>query len=337
MPVFSYGVLESLLVIAPIFSLESMTAKSPGAAQSDAKPPRESLSREARAVVDWFDGHDSVAVAFSGGVDSSVVLAAALRSSARSVIAVTARSPSVAKWQLELSVSIADQLGASHRIIDTDEVEQPAYSANDSRRCFHCKSTLYETLQRICESPICESPICESPLSDGILCVSGTNADDLGDYRPGIAAGDEAGVRKPLADLGFTKAIVRDIATEFGLPNADLPASPCLASRIAYGVSVTPERLERVERAEDYLRSLGLSQIRVRVHEGELARIEVPIDQLSRLLEGSVRTDLSAHLQGLGFQYVTIDLQGFSSGSMNRQLVSLQSVEPRRNQSREML
>ena len=326
MPVFSYDALVNLHeIITPNLSFDCMSVKSPDLSQSDTQPTRETLSGEARRLVDWFEGHDAVAVAFSGGVDSSVVLAAALRSSARSVIAVTARSPSVAKWQLELSESVANQLGATHRIIDTNEVDLPAYSANDSRRCFYCKSTLYETLRRICQTTF----------SEDTLCVSGTNADDLGDYRPGIAAGDEAGVRKPLADLGFSKAIVRDIATEFGLPNADLPASPCLASRIAYGVSVTPERLVRVERAEDYLRSLGLSDFRVRLHEGELARIEVPIDQISRLLGDAVRSELAAHLTELGFRYVTIDLQGFSSGSMNRQLVSLQSVDSRRNDLRE--
>ena len=296
-----------------------MTVQSLGASQSDALPTRTQLSNAASALVQWFDDHESVAVAFSGGVDSSVVLAAALRSSARSVVAVTARSPSVAKWQLDLSIAVADQLGATHQIIDTNEVELLAYSVNDSSRCFHCKRTLYETLQRICKHS----------LSDEMICVSGTNLDDLGDYRPGISAGDEAGVRKPLADLGITKAIVREIAAELGLPNADLPASPCLASRIAYGVGVTPERLRRVELAEDYLRSLGLAPLRVRLHEGELARIEVPLEQFPQLMEESVRVKLTAHLTGLGFQYVTIDLMGFSSGSMNRQLVSLLSAEPR--------
>jgi uncharacterized protein len=264
-------------------------------------------------LVDWFDGFDSIAVAFSGGVDSSVVLAAAMRSSSRSVLAVTARSPSVAAWQLELAESIARQLGASHRVIETHEVELQAYRVNDAGRCFHCKTALYGTLQQLCEGLG----------TKGTTLVSGTNADDLGDYRPGIVAGDEAGVRKPLAELGITKAMVRDLAGEFGLSNAQLPASPCLASRIAYGVEVTPERLRRIEDAENFLRTLGLGNVRVRLHESELARIEVPIGDLAALTCESVRSDLASRLVELGFRYITLDLQGFSSGSMNRQLVSL--------------
>lgn len=291
----------------------SDSAQRPGPLSSPPSPL--ALSGDAVALVEWFDGHDSVAVAFSGGVDSSVVLAAALRSSARSVIAVTARSPSVAGWQLELAASVATQLGATHRIIETREVELPEYSANDSDRCFHCKRTLYASLHQLCQSQTPERS----------TLVSGTNADDLGDYRPGIAAGDDAGVQKPLAELGLGKAVVRDIARQFQLSNADLPASPCLASRIAYGVRVTPERLQRVEQAEEFLRLSGLENVRVRLHEGELARIEVPIDQISALMVEPVRTKLSARLVELGFRYITMDLQGFASGSMNRQLVSLQS------------
>lgn len=273
-----------------------------------------SLSPVAAELIGWFDGRGDIVVAFSGGVDSSVVLAAALRSSARSVTAVTAVSPSVARWQIELAESVADHLGAEHRLIETHEVELPEYRVNDSSRCFYCKSTLYETLGRL-------SAAVSSRQS---TIVSGTNADDLGDYRPGIAAGDEAGVLKPLAELGIDKAVVREIADQFGLPNAALPASPCLASRIAYGVAVTPGRLEQVERAESYLRTLGLRDVRVRLHEGELARIEVNLDQIAVLAQDPIRSELSKHMVQLGFRYVTLDLQGFSSGSMNRQLVPLQ-------------
>lgn len=289
---------------------------------------QERLSSQANALIAWFDDYESIAVAFSGGVDSSVVLAAALRSSAlrssvRSVTALTARSPSVAMWQLELAESIANELGATHQIIDTNEVDLPAYNVNDSGRCFHCKQTLYQFLLSTCES--LSAGQSEGQWLADTICVSGTNADDLGDYRPGITAGDQAGVRKPLAELGLCKADVRAIATEFGLSNADLPASPCLASRIAYGVSVTRERLSRVEQAEDYLRTSGLRNVRVRLHEGELARIEVPADQIAGLMQEPTRSAISDRMVELGFQYVTIDLQGFSSGSMNRPLVSLQS------------
>ena len=264
-------------------------------------------------LIRWFDGRGEIAVAFSGGVDSSVVLAAALRSTAPAVTAVTAVSPSVATWQLELAQSVARHLGATHRLMETHEVELPEYQVNDGSRCFHCKSTLYQTLHQLCQSPT---------LREATI-VSGTNADDLGDYRPGIAAGDQAGVLKPLAELKIDKAGVREIAHRFGLPNASLPASPCLASRIAYGVPVTVERLQRVEKAEDLLRDLGLANVRVRYHEGDLARIEVPADQIARLTEAPLRTQLSTQFSAIGFRYITLDLQGFSSGSMNRQLVSL--------------
>lgn len=267
-------------------------------------------------LVDWFAGHRRVVVAFSGGVDSSVVLAAAMRSEAESVIAVTAQSPSVAAWQIQLAQSIAEQLAATHQIIQTDEVELPAYRANDSNRCFHCKSTLYESLGQWCRT---------ANIGD-VTIVSGTNADDLGDYRPGIAAGDAVGVRKPLADLGYGKETVRKVAKHFQLSNHDLPASPCLASRIAYGVSVTPTRLKQVEEAEDFLRSIGLKTVRVRFHEGDLARIEVPADQIAMLVDERIRSRLTERLIELGFRFITIDLQGFSSGSLNRQLVPLQSL-----------
>ncbi|QEF97428.1 NAD synthetase [Stieleria maiorica] len=275
----------------------------------------ESMPVESRAaeLIEWFRGRGVIAVAFSGGVDSSVVLAAALASAADSVTAVTAVSPSVARWQIELAESIATHLGADHRLIETDEVSLPQYSVNDASRCFHCKSTLYQTLDRLCQSPDLDSA----------TIVSGTNADDLGDYRPGIAAGDRAGVLKPLAELGIDKSGVRALARHFGLPNASLPASPCLASRIAYGVRVTPERLGQVEQAEELLRAMGLANVRVRYHEGGLARIEVPADQISKLADAPVRTKLSQRLTEIGFRYVTLDLQGFASGSMNRQLVSL--------------
>lgn len=270
-------------------------------------------SRDNQALVTWFDGCDEVVVAFSGGVDSSVVLAAALRSSAGNVTAVTARSPSVPAWQIELAETVARQLGADHQIMETAEVELPAYRVNDPSRCFHCKSTLYASLHQLSRA---------AGFATATI-VSGTNADDLGDYRPGINAGDDAGIRKPLAELGLGKPAVRSLAKAFGLSNADLPASPCLASRIAYGVEVTPQRLAQVERAENYLRALGFAGFRVRLHDGELARIEVPAERISELTDEAVRQKLVQHFVELGFRYVTIDLQGFSSGSMNRQILSI--------------
>jgi uncharacterized protein len=241
-----------------------------------------------------------------------VVLAAAGRSGTE-VLAVTADSPSVARWQLELAGRIAADLRIPHRVIATDEVQRPEYAANDARRCFHCKSTLYQTIDQFCRQLA----------RDHAVVVSGTNRDDLGDYRPGIEAGRRSGVRTPLAELGLGKEAVRRIARSFGLDNADLPASPCLASRIAYGVSVTVERLRRIEQAEDFLRSRGLSDLRVRLHDSELARIEVPTQRIGWLADDRQRTAVTEKLLSLGFRYVTLDLQGLRSGSMNRQLVSI--------------
>jgi uncharacterized protein len=273
------------------------------------------FSQELRIVVDWFDreAEHGVAVAFSGGVDSSVVLAAAFRSRARPVLALTARSPSVAGWQLDWADKVAKQIGAEHVLVDTNEVDLPHYSVNDSRRCYFCKHTLYQHLDRWLRKQG----------HNHTVVVSGTNADDLGDYRPGIQAGREAAVRTPLAELGYGKSLVRKLAAELGLANADLPASPCLASRIAYGVAVTPERLRRIEQAEATLWELGLGDLRVRLHEGELARIEVLPDQLMSLVSSPSRRQVVEKLLDLGFRYVTVDLQGFSSGSMNRTLVSI--------------
>lgn len=260
-------------------------------------------------LIRWIDQHPRVVVAFSGGVDSSVVAAAAARSKSHAV-AVTADSASVARWQIDIAKQVANEIGIEHRFVQTDEGLLPQYRQNDSQRCFHCKSTLYEALSAIA------SDIADP--ADETTLLSGTNADDLGDYRPGIEAGKRAGVMTPLADLGFGKAEVRELAQRFGLSNHQLPASPCLASRIAYGTEVTPERLSRVERAEAWLRERGFTDCRVRLHEGELARIEVPKAQVKVLVEMETTLDLSAVFQGFGFRFVTVDLRGLQSGSLNR-------------------
>lgn len=256
---------------------------------------------------------DRIIVAFSGGVDSSVVAAAAVRAAPRTAIAITARSPSVAGWQLETARRVAGEIGIAHRVIATDEWERDAYRRNDLRRCFYCKETLYEHL-------------CGIPEAADSVILSGTNADDLGDYRPGIEAGRAAGVRTPLADLGLGKADVRELARELELSNAELPASPCLASRIAYGVAVTPERLSRVEAAEQWLRERGVSDVRVRVHQDELARIELPSDELARFAESGQLGALHEALRGLGFRFVAVDAGGLRSGSLTPQLVSIRTT-----------
>ncbi len=277
---------------------------------------RESLPREAQRLVQSLAQYEHLLVALSGGVDSSLVAAAAARALPRRLVAVTADSPSVPRWQLQLAKQIADELGIEHQIIATDETDLPEYQRNDMRRCFYCKRTLYRRVQSWAESRFGSS-------AENVRIASGTNADDLGDYRPGIEAGRNSGVLTPLADLGFGKDTVRQLARYFGLSNHDLPAAPCLASRIAYGTEVTPERLRLVEQAEALLRELGFTQVRVRLHPGDLARIEVTRDEIPRLCELEREQKLSRSLRTIGFSFVTVDLEGFQSGSLNRSLVSI--------------
>ncbi|MFG0261904.1 MAG: ATP-dependent sacrificial sulfur transferase LarE [Novipirellula sp. JB048] len=273
------------------------------------------VSLHAERLIERIASFRRVTVAFSGGVDSSVVAAAAMRAELDSLVAVTASSPSVAQWQLQWATRIATQIGITQRVVATDEGEREEYIRNDTRRCFYCKETLYRTLRQWASE------------DRTTVLVSGTNADDLGDYRPGIDAGKVAAVQTPLADLRLGKQEVRELARFFGLANADLPASPCLASRVAYGVQVTPARLSRIEQAESWLRERDFRDVRVRVHHDELARVEVPADELSRLLSPPLASELNAALRGLGFRFVTVDLQGLQSGSMNRVLVQIE--EPR--------
>lgn len=286
---------------------------------------------DAKRLIDYLAEHRHLVVAFSGGVDSSVVLSAASRCGSEKLIAVTAVSPSVAAWQLKVAKEIARELSVEHWVAETSELSRPEYQRNDSQRCFYCKETLYSSIEeeiqrRISGTPSGEVPSAPSDSSRSEISyriASGTNRDDLGDHRPGIQAGKQSGVLTPLADLGLGKDRVRALAEYWQLRNHDLPASPCLASRIAYGVKVTPERLMRIEEAEKWLHERGFREFRVRLHEGELARIEVSGSQQRRLHDLNAEGRLTAHFRGLGFRFVTMDLQGFSSGSLNRTLVSL--------------
>jgi uncharacterized protein len=253
-----------------------------------------------------------VAVAFSGGIDSTVVAQAAFLALGDAAVAVTADSPSVPRAELEEAAALARRIGIRHRGVTTDEFADPDYVKNDGARCYHCKSELYDRVEALLPE-----------LGAEAIC-SGANLDDLGDYRPGLKAAAEHRVRHPLQEAGFTKADVRALARAWGLPTWDKPASPCLSSRLAPGVAVTPERTGRVEAAEAYLRGLGLRELRVRLHEGELARVEVPPEALARLADPEVRGALVRRLKELGFRYVTLDLEGFRSGSLN-DLVSLEN------------
>jgi len=265
-------------------------------------------------------------IAFSGGVDSAVVAAAAVRADAQRElpagsaggrsVAVTAISPAVPQVQRLIAQRVASELAIEHLLVSTTELSREDYAKNDTRRCFFCKQTLYRSLHQVAD---------QRKLA---VIVSGTNADDLGDYRPGIEAGRRAAVVTPLADLTIDKAMVRQIALLWGLSVAELPAAPCLSSRIAYGVTVTEPRLRRVELAEAWLAKHGFSPLRVRLHEGELAKIEVPLEALGRLVQPPLLHEVRAHFAQLGFRAVTVDLDGFRSGSMN-QLVNLTIPEMR--------
>lgn len=247
----------------------------------------------------------SAAVAFSGGIDSTVVARAAREALGMQAVAVTADSPSVPRQELSEAIRLAHLIGIRHQIIRTDEFADPDYVRNDGSRCYHCKNELYSRLDQVMPQ-----------LGLRVIC-SGANLDDLGDYRPGLTAAEEHRVRHPLQEAGFSKADVRELARLWNLPNWDKPASPCLSSRLAPGVSVTPERTARIEAAEAYLHRLGYRECRVRLHEGDLARIEVPVDDLQRLVDPSVLQSLTHHLVSLGFRFITLDLQGFRSGNLN--------------------
>jgi uncharacterized protein len=272
-------------------------------------PPELAVKRD--RLLEVLRGFGSTVVAFSGGIDSTVVALAARRALGDCAVAVTADSPSVPRAEIDAARRLAEHIGIRHRIVSTSEFGDPNYVRNDGSRCYFCKSELYSRLETLLPE-----------LGATVLC-SGANLDDDGDYRPGLTAAAEHRVRHPLQEAGFTKADVRALALAWELPTWDKPASPCLSSRLAPGVEVTTERTARVEAAEGYLHDLGYRECRVRLHEGELARIEVPLPELLRLLEPAVHQELVRRLKELGFRYVTLDLEGFRSGNLN-QLVGLE-------------
>jgi len=248
----------------------------------------------------------SVAVAFSGGIDSTLVAQAAVIALGDRAVAVTAVSPSLAAGELDEARGLAEQIGIRHRVVETREFLSEDYLRNAPNRCYFCKTELYTSLGAWRDEL-------------GVQCVvNGSNMDDLGDYRPGLVAANEHGVRSPLVEAGLSKAEVRELARLYGLPTWDKPASPCLSSRIAYGVAVTPERVSRIDAAEKFLKEeLGLRELRVRCEAGDLARIEVPVEQLAVVTERSRAATIARRLRELGFRRITLDLEGFRSGSLN--------------------
>jgi uncharacterized protein len=271
------------------------------------------LAAKRDALLDLIRGLQSCAVAFSGGVDSSVVAKAAHLALGDRAVAVTGTSASLAAGELETARRVAAEIGIRHEVVHTAEFSNPSYTANEPDRCYHCKSELYSQLDAIL-----------AHLNVAVI-LNGANLDDAGDYRPGMAAALEHRVRSPLLECGLNKADVRQLAAQWQLPVWDKPASPCLSSRVAYGEAVTPERLAMIDAAEQFLRSLGLRELRVRYHRGDLARIEVPAECLPALASNETASRLVAHCKSLGFKYVTLDLEGFRSGSLN-QLLPVESL-----------
>jgi uncharacterized protein len=249
-----------------------------------------------------------VVVAYSGGVDSTFLLKAAVDTlGAENVLAVIASGMTLPGSQYERAIEIAKDIGAAVETIETDEMADAKFVANKADRCFHCKSHLFGELFDLAKKKGYEN------------VIYGANVEDFADYRPGHRAAEAFGAKAPLAEAGLTKAEIRELSRRLGLPTADIPASPCLASRIAYGLEVTAERLEQIEKAEEFLRVFGLVEFRVR-HHGDIARIEVHREDFEKVLTDAVQKRIVERLKSLGFKYITLDLQGFRSGSLNEAL-----------------
>lgn len=252
---------------------------------------------------------DRVVVAFSGGVDSALVLKLAVDAlGPERVLGVTGRSPSVPEAELAGAAGLAREIGAPHEFLDTAEFSDSNYLANPQNRCYFCKSELYSRLGALA-------------VARGFVHVcNGANTDDLGDYRPGLQAAAEYRVHAPLAECGVGKKQVRALAALLGLKVHDKPASPCLSSRVQYGEPITPEKLRRIDAAETFLRALGFRELRVR-HHNDLARIELPPEAVGRFADPALRARVDERFRELGYRYVTLDLRGFRSGSMNEVLL----------------
>lgn len=254
-------------------------------------------------------------VAFSGGVDSSFLLRVAVEELADGVVALTSRSPTVPEDDLSLALTLAKEWGVRHIVADVNELEMPGYAANLANRCYFCKDQLYD---------VCRAEADKLGIEH---IVDGVNLDDLGDYRPGLQAARERGISHPLAEAGLNKEEIRRLSRTLNLPIWDKPSSPCLSSRFPYGVPITLDGLRRVGAAERVLHRLGFPECRVRFHE-PIARIEVPAGELGRLLNPPVREAVITELKALGFLYVTVDLQGYRTGSLNEGIDRMQETIP---------
>lgn len=250
---------------------------------------------------------DRVIIAFSGGVDSTFLVKAASISGLSKVMAVTGVSASLSKEEGSAAKKLAQTFDVEYRTISTEELENTAYTENSPDRCYHCKKDLFVRLKAI------------AARENFPFVLDGTNADDASDWRPGSRASREEGVESPLLDIGFSKQEIRDVSKSLGLPTWNKPATPCLSSRFPYGHKITIEALDRVEKAEAFIRKYGVKELRVRNHS-EVARIEVLPEDFRKIMDGPVRDEINTYLKSIGFKYATIDLQGFRSGSSNEGL-----------------